>query len=518
MGEASTKNRKKIIQRTLLLTIGTLIVLTSVISLIAYNQSQTAASQYRTLQNSYDSLQSQISVIQINYNNLTSQYNKLKINYDNLTSQYNKLMSSHNMLLESPGLTYDITDYGATPNDQSDDVLAFVKILSEHPSNIQIHIPSGTFLIGTAIQLNKNDNVTIFGEGINSIIKLTAQNNIISIENSKNVVIKDLIIDGNNGYLTGTEDCIRAGFHADDLILQKLYIHDTIGNSIHIFASSNAIIDNCRVENSGKIGINSHLYGNAIILNSVDGARITGNLINGYFGDNGIGVVRYISEYLGRNTVIYNNTVSGAHTDEGSGIGIGFVENCIITNNVVFNDNDIYDSKDKIFEGIDGIYLVGEKNIVINKNEIYRVTGVGIEINNGDNVIAINNYLHDFVGNGTSAAGMYVSANNTLVENNTIEDATSHGLSIGNYGNNEQIINNTIRDTRAVLFKDSGGIRILLDELNKKNLTIIDNTLINNPWGIYFTTTGLGQLIDPIIRGNTIIGSNPSYFGVEPTN
>jgi len=512
-------------QTTFIITVVVLVVLIGIVGSVTYNQLQNVNAQYNSLQNTYNSLQNQYNALQSSYNNSQDQYNTLlsshntllgRFNalqsvYNSLQSQYNSLQSTYDALLATPGLTYDITNYGAIPDDQNDDISAFQKILSAHPSNLQIHIPRGTFLISTAIVLNNNNNITIFGEGASSIIKLTAQNNIIRIESSKNVIIKDLALDGSSQYNTGTSAGISAGFYADNLQVQCVYIHDTTGNGIDVYASKNTIINNCGVDNTGKTGINSHVSGFAVILNSVDGAQITNNQINGFFGDSGIFTGGFIPGFLMRNALIDHNTITGAHTDEGSGIGIWGAENCIITNNIIHDDQPQYDSKDNIFQGIDGICLIEESHIIVSDNEVYRITGVGIEINNGTDVLAINNYVHDFQGEARNSAGFYVSAANTLVENNTIEDATHFGIliGVGEPMDNEQIIHNTIRDTRGVSFTDPAGIRIILEGIDKKNLAIIDNTLINNTYGIY--KTGSGQLINAIITGNTIIGSQIPY-------
>jgi polygalacturonase len=73
---------------------------------------------------------------------------------------------------------------------------------------------------------------------------------------------------------------INVGF-SEDLQLQNVYVHDTAGNGIHFVLSRNVIISNCRVNNTGRTGINPNLSGHGIVLNSVDGARITNNQING---------------------------------------------------------------------------------------------------------------------------------------------------------------------------------------------------------------------------------------------
>ena len=500
----------RVSKRIFTVTVVALVVLVAAVGVFSYNQIVSDAAQIRELQNSYDQLQS-------SFDQLQSQLNSLEADLSEAASRYDVLLSDHNALLASPGLTYDITDYGAVPDDGGDDAMAFEQILSAHPSDVRIRVPRGTFLIGTAIYLRGSDNVTIFGEGTGSILKLVSRGNILRIENSDNVMIIDLALDGNSEQITGTEECVRAGFYADNLVLRRVYIHDAVGNGVHVFASSNTFIDNCRVENTGQVGIDSRNSGHAIVLNSVDGARIANNVIEGFFGDTGIGVFSGIPGFLGGNAVICNNTISGAHTDEAAGIGLGGAENCIIVNNVIFDDEYLYDSMHDVFQGISGIFMMGEKNVVVNNNEVYGVSGVGIEINNGNNVIAINNHVHDFVGNGTNAQGIFISADNTLVENNTIEDATNHGiLTGGDAGINIQIINNIIKDTRGVNHADSAGIRIILDTGDKKYLTIRDNTLINNPYGLYLS--GPGHLVDSEITGNIVIGSEVPYFGVTQTS
>jgi hypothetical protein len=494
--------RKKVSLTTFIVTVVVMVVLICSVGLVGYNQLQNSKSQYNTLQNSYNSLQ--------------SQYNTLQNSYNSLQSQYKALQGNYTALLSTPGRIYDITKYGAIPDDGKDDISAFQSILSAHPSNIQIHVPRGTFLVSAAILLHHNDDITIFGEGEGSIIKAAAQNDIMKIESSRNVLIRDLVLDGNGQYSTGTSMGINAGFYADGLQIENVYVHDTAGNGIHIFASKNAIINNCKVTNAGKKGINPHAC-NAIILNSVDGARITNNQINGFYGDGGIDIVGFISGFPMINALVDHNTITGAHTDESSGIGVGRAGNCIITNNIIHDDQCTYDSDD-IFQGIDGIFLAFDySHIIVSNNEVYGATGVGIEINNGSDIIAIDNYVHDFQSEARNSAGFYVSAANALVANNTIEDAYHFGLliGIGSVDDNEQIIQNTIRNTRyggiwgIYNFTDTAGIRIIQEGADKKNLVIIDNVLINNTYGIY--KTGSGQLINLIMTGNSIIGSKVPY-------
>jgi parallel beta-helix repeat protein len=429
--------------------------------------------------------------------------------------------------------TYDITNYGAVPNDQNDDSGAFQRILSAHPSDIQIHVPSGTFLINSSIHLyDNNNNVTIYGEGPSSIIKLAAHDNMIRIEGAKNVTIRDLTLEGNSQYLGDEYFGINAGFYADGLQILNMYIHDIAGG-IQVLASKNATINNCRIENIGTTNC-SFGSGNPIILNTVDGARVTNNQVNGFFGNGGIGTWGSLPGFQMGNVLIDNNTVAGAHRDESTGINIGPSNNTIVTNNVVHDDQFLFNFpigdvfRDTEFQGIDGMYSWGAINLTIGNNEVYGVTGVGIELNYGINITVVNNYLHYFVDSGLSSNGIWVCTANTLIANNTIENATGHGIAIAEpwkegetdrSGINQFIINNTIKDTIGHGSNgDWAGIRILLSDRNKDNLAIINNTLIDNPWGIYFTSTGSGQLINSTITGNTIIGGQVPYWGVTPTN
>jgi parallel beta-helix repeat protein len=491
MSDVNNKDEKKISQTTFIVTIVILVALIGIVSYVVYNQSQNVNVQYGVLQSSYSSLQSQ---------------------FNSLQNLYNNLMSNYSALQATPGLTYDITDFGAVPNDQNDDSNAFQQILSAHPSNIQIHVPCGTFMINTTIHLNNNNNVTIFGEGSCSILKLSAPNNIIWIEGSKNVIIKDLVLDGNSQKIPGEYMGITAGFLANDLQINNVYIYNTTGDGIQVCASKNTIITNCRIESTGEIGINSHESGWGVCLNSVDGARITNNRINGYFGDDGIGVGGWIEGFPMSDALIDNNTITGAHTDNGCGIGVGSSNYIIITNNKIHDEQVL----GVPLGGTVGIYTWGGSNLMISNNEVYRTTA-GIEIDVGANVIAANNYVHNFTSN-RMGAGFFICTANTLLENNTIEDATMNGIFIVEpdelyaTGMNELIINNTIKDSIG-----SAGIRVMLLTRDKMNLAIIGNTLINNnPWGIYMT--GSGRLINPIFTGNTITGSQIPFLDHTPTN
>jgi hypothetical protein len=481
-----------------------LVALIGVVGFVVYYQSSGANAQYGSLQSSYNALQSQ---------------------YNTLLNQYNTLMSNYSALLATPGMTYDITNYGAVPDDQNDDSGAFQQILSAHPSDIQIYVPSGTFLINTTIQLNNNNNVTIFGEGSSSILKLTGEGDMIRIADSKKVIIKDLALDGNSQNITGEYFGINAGFYADDLQILNVYIHNITGNGIQVLASKNAIIDNCRIENIGKINC-SFGSGNPIVLNTVDGARVTNNQINGFFGNGGIGTWGSLPGFQMRNVLIDNNTVTGAHRDESAEIVIGPSNNTVVTNNVVHDDQYLYDYqigdvyRDTVFQGINGIGSWEGNNLIISNNEVYRVTGVGIEIH-GINVQVTDNYVHE-VGNGTSSHGFWVDTDNTLVINNTIENFFQSGIAISwpterdTGGINEQIINNTIKNTRGIGLNVTVGIDISIAGSDKKNLALIDNTIINTTYGI--GKTGAGRLINPTIIGNTITGSQVPYWGVTPTN
>jgi len=108
---------------------------------------------------------------------------------------------------------FDITQYGATANDDTDDTTAIEKTLSAcgEAGGGTVFIPAGTFILsrrnGESPILETAPNTTIRGEGAASILKfdpLVNQSNFWRMigapidGGTKNVVIRDLHLDGSN--------------------------------------------------------------------------------------------------------------------------------------------------------------------------------------------------------------------------------------------------------------------------------------------------------------------------------
>ncbi len=108
---------------------------------------------------------------------------------------------------------FDITNYGATANDATDDTTAIEKALAAcgEAGGGAVHIPAGTFILSRRNNespiLEVPANTTIRGEGAASILKFDPQVNQSNFwrmigapvdGGTKNVVIRDLHLDGSN--------------------------------------------------------------------------------------------------------------------------------------------------------------------------------------------------------------------------------------------------------------------------------------------------------------------------------
>ena len=96
--------------------------------------------------------------------------------------------------------TINITSYGATPNDGTDDTVAIQNAINAASPGDTVYIPNGTFNVTNVI--NAKSNVNIQGQSQSgAILKFTggsARSAIILCNGKSNITISALTIDGNN--------------------------------------------------------------------------------------------------------------------------------------------------------------------------------------------------------------------------------------------------------------------------------------------------------------------------------
>ena len=141
-----------------------------------------------------------------------------------------------------PAATFKIVDYGATPNDDSDDTVAIAKALAAcgEAGGGTVFVPAGTFMItrqgAESPILAVPSNTTLCGEGAASTFqfpKRASESNFWRMlghgpEGIRNVTIRDLHLDGGNthpAYVKGVPEQNHGIFlYAKDAVVENVNI------------------------------------------------------------------------------------------------------------------------------------------------------------------------------------------------------------------------------------------------------------------------------------------------------
>lgn len=197
--------------------------------------------------------------------------------------------------------TINVQNYGATPNDDTDDTDAINEALikaSEDASVETVYIPSGTYIVNaeSGIKVWSNTNLTMASdtvldvtgnsqENYNVIRTRNAQNITISggkiqgernkhngssgewgmgigLYDSSNVTISNVTITGNwgDGIYLGTRNETDDLYGCDNIRIENCNIYENRRSNISIVDADNVTIDNCTISNAGgtapQCGIN----------------------------------------------------------------------------------------------------------------------------------------------------------------------------------------------------------------------------------------------------------------------
>lgn len=353
----------------------------------------------------------------------------------------------------------NIKQFGCKGDGQTDDS-ANLKIALNYANENNINsifVPNGTYILNTQGSdqeiINLKSNQKLYGEN-NSILKLSPNNTsgtnaIISTSQSilnKNIEISNLIIDGNSGQISGSRNfsniCLWNVSNSkieNVTSLNSLYCGIMV-RALETFKEncSNVIINNCIVENSKYIGIQSSFINNLIVSN---------NIVNNS-GDNAIDIYGNFE----------NDTANTSY-------------------NAIVSNNNIFDSlKCGIFiESIPYCNVYGNNmKKVRNGIQINRINSGANNLSITDNILK-GDYSLDQQNYGKNGI---VIANNCYfinLQNNFIEDFFT-AINCDNVSN-INISNNN--------FKNIADIYLIY--LSKKNNALIRSKITNNS---YFNNDG----------------------------
>ncbi|MFT7870439.1 MULTISPECIES: discoidin domain-containing protein [Amycolatopsis] len=224
-----------------------------------------------------------------------------------------------------PANALSVTDYGATPNDSSDDSQAFRTAFSAARSQgREVWVPSGRFEIGSALQI---DQTTVRGAG--QWYTVLHGNNIFNNGSaSGNIKLYDFAVFGDvTERNDGSPDNAFHGVLGNGSVVSGLWIQDTkCGLWLMNGASSNVTIENNRILDTQADGVN------------FDGAVTNSTLRNNYLRNNGDdGLALWSNGQADSGNTIANNTV--VQPNLANGIALYGGSNNTVSGNLVQDTN-----------------------------------------------------------------------------------------------------------------------------------------------------------------------------------
>lgn len=242
--------------------------------------------------------------------------------------------------------TRDITTYGATPNDTTDDTAAINSAITAAVSGDTVYFPNGTFIVKNMI--TAKTGVKLIGQSqAGSILKYNSTTSIdgmIMIEGKSNIEIKYLTINGNS----------------KAKLVNGIYANDSSGLLIHFVTVQN--LTNPGTDDFGPHGIyfdgDGSTFNNGVVdseisdstFNTIGVSSEWGSGIRCSWGSKRNKILRNTISNTGRggihcndgssDAIIQNNTVTECGKwsgDTGEGLGIELIADC--NNSIIENNN-----------------------------------------------------------------------------------------------------------------------------------------------------------------------------------
>ncbi len=365
----------------------------------------------------------------------------------------------------------------------------------------------GTFRITGTIMLYQG--LTLEGSGYATLLYLEDNSDCTVISNAggyniarANVTVKNLRIDGNKAHQSAGHGILRSGASA---LYQNLWVAGCAGRGISHSYGDGTRVSNCTVRDCTGRGIfleqssRAQIAGNRVyhcgllfgtqeekaieIYAGADNA-ITGNYIEGG------GAMRQIGAWDTPRVEIRDNTLA-------DGLGMGIAprsEHALIIHNTVTN------------AGNNAIDTCGADDNRIEGNTISRVTRVPLGPANIEN------------------SGICVNGRRTIITNNYIELCGRAGVHIGPGNNDNQVLDNVIRNCGQ---QGSGQAGIWVQVWTADGLisgTIIrgntigdDQAVPTQDYGVWLDPAG-GYIDGTLIQGNDLRGNGRAAIQMYPAS
>lgn len=342
---------------------------------------------------------------------------------------YAKLMKMLDMPIESPTIRWWNARY-------LNSLLSFI-----NPGG-KAFIKASTYIINVAVSLC--DNLTVEGEGSNTLLQTTSDISILYANDKENIIIQNLRVEGDGDISKTSQRGINFGWAKESSIIDCFINNLGYDGIIVGFNSENILIEGNDITNCKDDGISLsnvagdiRVIGNTSRSNTYSGIHVdTGCdylLIDSNFceenDDCGIEAVRTSGD--GSTKSVISNNITKSNTNAGinlTGVSSYKHENWGVSNNLTSN-NAI------------GIKLEETQNILIIGNYVVDNTpSHGINLNsNNNNISIVDNYVR-----GSTSHGICLNVNNDdcVIQGNVCVNNTEYGLRIVNANNEDNIVKN----------------------------------------------------------------------------
>ncbi|WP_416305421.1 right-handed parallel beta-helix repeat-containing protein [Neptunicella sp. SCSIO 80796] len=405
-----------------------------------------------------------------------------------------------------------MADYGATANDNSDDVVSIQQAINKATSGDKVFIPDGVYNISRSLRLKTGIHLTGQSQS-NAIIQFSGQitYSMLSLSDVSNVEITSLTLDGNSHDVANAIFAEKGSGHKLHQLTIKNLVHEGFGPHGILFSGNtnwkDAVTHSEISDNTfSNIGLNSQ-WGAAIRLaNGSSHNQVLTNTIT----ETGRGGI--LANQGSTDLVIRENHISGIGK-AAEGLSIEVHTEC---NRAIIEDNivDHWISLDKT-----NYSAIRRNKITTDKSSDWKYAA--LELAGGTNNIFTDNLV-----DGGTKTGISISINYPkeyiFWGRNTIKHAAdwgaqlqgeSQGLSYHYFYHNT--FSDTYRNHPQSSYPDQGhGFRV---NGNSHHITLEQNTINNNQGaGIEFNGSDIDQFtfINNKIMGNKQAAITP-YPGKE---
>ena len=395
--------------------------------------------------------------------------------YYTIEEQTNQTIDNGKYILLDNGLvanlmsiddSYNIRQFGAKGDGVTDDLSA-IEAMKNHIANHTLYVPKGTYMMSNRVWFHRKNNITIIGEGEESLFKAMKDTpvgaHLFHFESVHDITFSKISISGNIqenpfGDTYNDHDGIRLVFimGGENVIADSCNFVDNAAGAFRMSKGGdyNGVF-NIKVTNSKFLTVDCGVGG--IANGNGDNILIENNIFDGHEYSEPITFFSKVGTI--KNVVINNNRILNKLRATAIYLA-GFSEtehpefyNFVITNNYVENS-------------AGGVIIRAHHNTIISDNEFNNI-GDGIRIHQSSDVEVYNNIV-----NRTDRFGVLLNeSTNVNFHNNSVADCGIQSgdfkcLDIRGVNTNVNVYSNTIARTDDSLSNDvamvhgDGGVRI----------------------------------------------------------